>query len=139
MGFKKKELQFSGFNIKKITDTNTQLSYVAINIFGQKKEDYSPSVKDLFPKVMMGLERFHLEGVDGTATNWIDFGKWYSEKILAGTTDLPEETKVKIKAIVGDEKDPVKKAKLVYDFVQKKSRYVSIQVGIGGWKPILLF
>lgn len=137
LGFKKKEFQFSGFSIKKTTDTNTQLSYVATNIIAQKKEDYSPSYRDLFPKVMMGLERFHLEGVDGTATNWTDFGKWYSEKILAGTTDLPEETKAKIKAIVGDEKDPVKKAKLVYDFVQKKSRYVSIQVGIGGWKPML--
>lgn len=137
LGFKKKEFQFSDFNVKKTTDTNTQLSYSATNILAQKREDYSPSYKDLFPKVMMGLERFHLEGVDGTATNWVDFGKWYSEKILSGTTDLPEETKVKIKAIVGDEKDPIKKAKLVYDFVQKKSRYVSIQVGIGGWKPML--
>lgn len=137
LGFKKKEFQFSGFNLKKNNDTSTQLSYVATNILAQKQEDYSPAYKDLFPKVMMGLERFHLEGVDGTATNWTDFGKWYSEKILAGTTDLPEETKAKIKAIVGDEKDPIKKAKLVYDFVQKKSRYVSIQVGIGGWKPML--
>lgn len=137
LGFKKKEIQFLGFNIKKITDTNTQLSYTASNILAQKNEDYSPSYKDLFPKVMMGLEHFHLEGVDGTATNWVDFGKWYSDKILSGTTDLPEETKAKIKAFVGDEKDPIKKAKLVYDFVQKKSRYVSIQVGIGGWKPML--
>lgn len=137
LGFKKKEFQFSNFNIKKITDTNTQLSYTASNILAQKQEDYSPSYKDLFPNIMMALERFHLEGVDGTATNWTDFGKWYSEKILAGTTDLPEETKTKIKALVGDEKDPIKKAKIVYDFVQKKSRYVSIQVGIGGWKPML--
>ncbi|OXB23643.1 DUF3857 domain-containing protein [Flavobacterium tructae] len=137
LGFKKKELQFSGFNVKKTIDTSTQLSYTASTILAQKQEDYSPVYRDLFPKVMMGLEHFHLEGVDGTATNWTDFGKWYSEKILSGTTDLPEETKVKIKAIVGNEKDPIKKAKLVYDFVQKKSRYVSIQVGIGGWKPML--
>lgn len=137
LGFKKKEFQFLNFNIKKTTDTNTQLSYAVTNILAQKKEDHSPSYKELFPKVMMGLERFHLEGVDGTATNWVDFGKWYSEKILSGTTDLPEETKTKIKAVVGDEKDPIKKAKIVYDFVQKKSRYVSIQVGIGGWKPML--
>lgn len=137
LGFKKKELQFSGFNLKKTTDTSAQLSYTANAILAQKQEDYSPAYRDLFPKVMMGLEHFHLEGVDGTATNWTDFGKWYSEKILSGTTDLPEETKAKIKTIVGNEKDPIKKAKLVYDFVQKKSRYVSIQVGIGGWKPML--
>lgn len=137
LGFKKKEFAFSGFNIKKTIDTDTKLSYVALNILARKVEDYSPSTDDLFPKVMMGLEKFHLEGVDGNATTWEAFGKWYGEKILTGTTTLPEETKVKIKALVGDEKDPIKKAKIIYDYVQKKSRYVNIAVGIGGWKPML--
>ena len=137
LGFKKKEFQFSGFNIKKTTDTDTKLSYEAGTILAQKSEDFSPSSRDLFPRLMMGLEKFHLEGVDGTATTWEAFGKWYGDKILTGTTILPEETKVKIKALVGDEKDPVKKAKIIYDYVQKKSRYVNIAVGIGGWKPML--
>jgi hypothetical protein len=137
LGFKKKEFQFSDYNIKKTEDSDTKLSYVAINIPAQKQEDYSPSYKDLFPKVMLGLEKFHLEGYDGTATTWEAFGKWYGEKILTGTTILPEETKVKIKGLVGDEKDPVKKAKIIYDYVQKKSRYVNIAIGIGGWKPML--
>lgn len=137
LGFKKKEFQFSGFNIKKTADDDTKLSYVAINIPAQKQEDYSPSFRDLFPKVMLGLENFHLEGVDGTAKTWEAFGKWYGEKILTGTTILPEETKTKIKALVGDEKDPVRKARIIYDYVQKKSRYVNIAIGIGGWKPML--
>jgi len=137
LGFKKKEFRFSDFNITKTVDTDTKLSYTAVNILAQKQEDLSPSQTDLFPKVMMGLEHFHLEGVDGTATTWEAFGKWYGEKILTGTTTLPEETKAKIKALVGNEKDPVKKAKIIYDYVQKKSRYVNIAVGIGGWKPML--
>lgn len=137
LGFKKKEFRFDGFNIKKTTDSDTNLSYIAANIVAQKQEDLSPSYGELFPKVMMGLENFHLEGVDGKADTWEAFGKWYGEKILNGTTVLPDETKVKIKALVGDEKDPVKKAKIIYDYVQKKSRYVNIAVGIGGWKPML--
>lgn len=136
LGFKKKEFQFSGYNIKKTLDTDTQLSYIATTILAQKSEDLSPSGRDLFPRIMMGLENFHLEGVDGTAKTWETFGKWYNEKILTGTTDLPEETKTKIKALVGDEKDPIKKAKIIYDYVQKKSRYVNIAIGIGGWKPM---
>ena len=134
---KRKSFNFQVLISRKLLDTDTQLSYVALNILAQKAEDYSPSTDDLFPKVMMGLEKFHLEGVDGTATTWEAFGKWYGEKILTGTTDLPEETKTKIKALVGDEKDPIKKAKIIYDYVQKKSRYVNIAVGIGGWKPML--
>ncbi|WDF63052.1 DUF3857 domain-containing protein [Flavobacterium sp. KACC 22763] len=137
LGFKKKEFRFDNFNIQKTADTDTNLSYIATNIVAQKQEDLSPSPSDLFPKVMMGLENFHLEGVDGNATTWEAFGKWYGDKILTGTTILPEETKTKIKALVGDEKDPVKKAKIIYDYVQKKSRYVNIAVGIGGWKPML--
>ncbi|MET3027475.1 DUF3857 domain-containing protein [Flavobacterium sp. UW10123] len=137
LGFKKKEFRFDNFNIQKTVDTDTNLSYIATNIVAQKQEDLSPSPSDLFPKVMMGLENFHLEGVDGNATTWEAFGKWYGDKILTGTTVLPEETKTKIKALVGDEKDPVKKAKIIYDYVQKKSRYVNIAVGIGGWKPML--
>ncbi|EJG01314.1 DUF3857 domain-containing protein [Flavobacterium sp. F52] len=137
LGFKKKEFRFDNFKIKKTADTDTNLSYIATNIPAQKQEDLSPSPSDLFPKVMMGLENFHLEGVDGNATTWEAFGKWYGDKILTGTTVLPEETKAKIKALVGDEKDTVKKAKIIYDYVQKKSRYVNIAVGIGGWKPML--
>lgn len=136
LGFKKMEFNFSNYKINKATDTSTQLSYIATSIPAQKQEDYSP-IYSIFPKVMMGLELFHLEGVDGNAKTWKEFGKWYSDKILIGTTELPEETKAKIKNLVGDEKDPIKKARIVYKYLQEKSRYVSIQVGIGGWKPML--
>jgi len=137
LGFKYKEFNFSNFNVKKTLDTSTGLSYVATKIIAQKEESISPSVTHLFPRVMMGLESFHLEGVDGNAKSWTEFGKWYNEKILQGTTDLPEATKLKIKALVGTETDPIKKAHIIYKYVQEKSRYVSIQVGIGGWKPML--
>ncbi|MFL9831358.1 DUF3857 domain-containing protein [Flavobacterium sp. ST-87] len=136
LGFKSKEFNFSGFNIQKTVDTNTQLSYKAAAIFAQKKEPYC-AASTIFPRLMMSLEKFHLEGEDGTAKSWKEFGKWYYDEILKGTTQLSPETVNKIKALVGDEKDPVSKARIVYDYVQKKSRYVSIQVGIGGWKPML--
>ena len=137
LGFKYKEFNFSNFNVKKTLETSTQLSYAATKILAQKEETASPSISYLFPRVMMGLELFHLEGVDGNAKTWTEFGKWYSEKILQGTTDLPEETKVKMKALVGAETDPIKKAQIIYKYVQEKSRYVNISIGIGGWKPML--
>lgn len=136
LGFKKKEFNFPGFNIQKTTDTNTQLSYKATSILAQKQEPYC-AASTIFPKLMMSLENFNLEGEDGIAKSWKEFGKWYYDEILTGTTQLSPETVSKIKALVGNETDPIKKAKLIYDYVQKKSRYVSIQVGIGGWKPML--
>lgn len=137
LGFRKKEINFSKFKIEKTNDTSTQLSYQADNIAAQKNESGSPYFLDIFPKVLFGLDTFNLEGVDGLAKNWKEYGKWFYDNILKGTDELPEETKAKIKSLVGNETDKIKKAKIVYKYVQEKSRYVSIQVGIGGFKPML--
>lgn len=137
LGFRKKESLLSVFDIKKTDDTDKQLSYIAKNILAQKPEDYSPAFNELYPKVVMSLEYFNLEGIDGNAKDWKEYGKWFSEKILTETIVLPEETKTKIKALIGSESDPMKKAKIIYQYVQEKSRYVSIQLGIGGFKPML--
>lgn len=137
LGFRKKESLLSVFDIKKTDDTDKQLSYIAKNILAQKPEDYSPAFNELYPKVVMSLEYFNLEGIDGNVKDWKEYGKWFSEKILTETIVLPEETKTKIKSLVRNESDPMKKAKIIYQYMQEKSRYVSIQLGIGGFKPML--
>lgn len=135
LGFKKKEINFSNFNIQKTTDTTTRLSYSTSNILALKSEPNAPQSL-VFPKLIMGLEIFNLEGIDGNATSWTEFGKWWNNKILEGKNEISEETKNKMLRLVGEEKDPIKKAKLIYNYVQQKVRYVSIQEGIGGWMPM---
>lgn len=135
LGFKKKEINFSNFNIQKTTDTTTRLSYNTSNILALKSEPNAPQSL-VFPKLIMGLEIFNLEGIDGNATSWTEFGKWWNNKILEGKNEISEETKNKMLRLVGEEKDPIKKAKLIYNYVQQKVRYVSIQEGIGGWMPM---
>ncbi len=51
--------------------------------------------------------------------------------------EIPETTKLKIQELVKGIDDPIEKAKIVYEFVQNKTRYISVQVGIGGWMPML--
>jgi hypothetical protein len=137
LGFKKKENNFAHRSIVKTNESPTEVSYMASNLVPVKYEDLSPEFEAIMPNVMMGLTAFHLEGIDGNASTWEDFGKWWAEKILAGTDQISEATQLKIRAVVGDETDPIIKAKKVYSFVQEKVRYISIQEGIGGWKPML--
>ncbi len=137
LGFKYKEFNIlDNPNITKEVKAEG-VSFAANNLLVYKAEDYSPSFDSYAPNVMMGLDFFNLEGVDGVATNWKDFGEWMYTNLLKGTEEIPLETQNKIKALVGDEKDPIKKAKIVYKYVQDKTRYISIQLGIGGWKPML--
>jgi len=137
LNLKYKEFNFSNkYPIDK-KETSTAVIYSANNLIAKKYEELAPSFDLIFPRVMFGLQQFNLEGVEGNATSWKEMGKWFYDEILSGTTDLPDDTKIKIKSLVKNEKEPLKKAEIVYKYVQEKTRYVSIQEGIGGWKPML--
>ena len=63
----------------------------------QKPEDYAPAFKKIVPNVMFALEKFSLEGFEGSATSWEEFGKiWYKE-LINDDSDISEETIKKIK------------------------------------------
>ena len=137
LGFKYKELNFdSGVKIIK-KETANSITFSATAILPYKYEDYSRSYQNFFPHVLFGLTAFNLEGVEGVASDWKSFGSWMYESLLKNTTELPLETQNKIKQLVGIEKDPLKITKIIYQYVQDKTRYISIQLGIGGWKPML--
>lgn len=137
LNLKKKEVNFSSrFPIEK-NETASSATYTSKNLIAKKREELSPNFADVFPVVYLALENFELENVEGKAANWTDFGKWYYNSLLADTEEVPEATQLKIKELVGNEKNPVEIAKIIYKYVQEKTRYVSIQVGIGGWKPML--
>jgi hypothetical protein len=134
---KVKEINCAGQSFIEKTVVDGSIKYAAKNILARKREELAPGFTEVFPIVYFALENFALENVSGKATNWKEFGKWYYESLLADTEEIPEETQAKIKQLVGAEKNPVEIAKLIYKYVQEKTRYVSIQVGIGGWKPML--
>jgi len=132
----KLESNFDGYSIKK-TVTEGNLIYYISNIEPIKEEHLSPNFSKIVPNVRLGSNRFHLAGVDGTADNWKDFGKWMHNELLASRNNLSDETKTKIKELVKSVSDPIEKAKLIYKYVQDKTRYISIQVEIGGWQPMM--
>lgn len=131
-----KELNFSPKYSIEINNSENEINYAIKNISAKKREELSPSFNKIFPFVIFGLNNFSLEGIDGTANSWKEMGDWFYNKILNGTFDLPLETIDKVKKLVENEKDPIKKAQIIYQYVQDKTRYVSIQEGIGGWKPM---
>lgn len=135
LGFKYKESAFKGYEIEKEDNANV-LRYKLKNFNAAKNEELAPSGDKIFPRVRFSVQKFMLEGVEGDASNWKEFGKIWYEKLINDDTQLSEKTIAEINDLVKDLKDPVEKAKKVYEYVQNKTRYVSIQLGIGGWKPM---
>ena len=130
-----KEKNFGQYNIVKKTE-NGYISYQGSNFKAIKSEDLSPSFRELTPNVMFTSNKFHLEGVDGSAENWKQLGEWQYHKLVAGRDQVSEKTKNEVKELVKNIDDPVERAKKVYEYVQNNTRYISVQVGIGGWMPI---
>lgn len=121
----------------KLEETTGRITVQVQNIPSIIPEDYSPGFKNIVGTVHFATNDFHLEGVNGNASDWNVFGKWMNDNLLAGTQELPDETVVYIKNLVADMPDKLERARAVYDYVQGKTRYISVQVGIGGWKPML--
>ena len=132
----KSEKNFEGYPIEKVEQAGL-LSYEVANVPAIEYEPNTPRLRDFLPYSKMGLNQFNLEGVDGSANNWEEFGRWYYHNLIKNTLDLPESTKQRIKELCADVSDPLEKAKIVYEYVQNKVRYISVQVGVGGFKPML--
>lgn len=129
-----KEKNFEKYDIQK-EEKNNKISFSVNNIQAIQREDYSPTLSVMMPRVMVASNKFTLEGVKTEVNNWNDFGKWMYHDLIKDTQDLPEATIKEIVGLVANETDDLEKAKKIYQFVQDKVRYISVQVGIGGWKP----
>lgn len=129
-----KEQNFKGFSINRISEN--EIHYLMENQPAIKYESSSPYFIDIRPNVLVALNDFSLKGVDGNATDWKTFGKWINDKLLVGRSHLNASTIAKAKDLVKGIESDVEKAKILYEYVQNKMRYISVQVGIGGWEPI---
>ena len=132
---RKSERNFTDFVIT-VNENPGRINYKIDKVPAIKYESYAPLFYDVFPNVKLGVNKFNLEGVDGEANNWSEFGKWYYDNLIKYNLNLKEETREKIKALTAHVDTPIEKAKIVYEYVQNKVRYISVQVGIGGFKPM---
>jgi transglutaminase-like putative cysteine protease len=117
-------------------DDPNLLTYSVTNLPSISREVYSPSFETFTPKVMFALQTFELEGERGEMNNWQEFGLWQHENLLKGLDQLPESTISEIKLLTQNLKTTREKTKAIYEYVQNNTRYISVQIGLGGWKPI---
>lgn len=133
-------LKYKEYNSNGSIKTDKKEGSVTFSVANLKAYDWeqlSPALNNFVPYVLIGLDEFELEGVKGNAKDWTTLGTWMYNSLLTGTDVIEEETVLSLKKHIGSETDKIKIAKTIYNYVQNKTRYVSVQLGIGGWKPML--
>ena len=99
-----------------------------------KLEPFGPDAERLLPHIMIAPSKFEFEGYPGDMSSWEAYGKW--QVLLNKDRDvLPQTTKDKVKQLINNSASTREKVKVLYQYLQSKTRYVGIQDGIGGLQP----
>jgi len=98
-----------------------------ISAHGFKANTYASSI-DIAPNF------FEYDGYPGTFKDWKTFGLW-SAPFYAEKSPFPDKRIAEIKDLVAGAKSDLEKIRILYDHMKRNMRYVSIQLGIGGFKP----
>lgn len=129
------EKNWDGIGVRN-SNSDDEFRYSVKNIPAYKPENLSPNLNKFIPQVLIAMNEFSLVGVKGKASNWDELGKWQYDNLLAGKNELSPVTVDKINSLTSGAQSDLEKAKLIYQYVQDNTRYISVQLGIGGWEPM---
>ncbi len=120
-----------------ITDNGKSVTYrwEASNLPAVVDEPFSVTLDNYTPSVHLAPGTFKIEGFQGNSESWESFGMFRSE-LLKGRDYLEGTVVDSVKAIAAAQSDTTEMVRAIYKFMQNRTRYVSIQDGIGGWQPI---
>jgi hypothetical protein len=93
-----------------------------------------PGWRNVTPMVMTGPSEFKIEDYTGNMANWQEFGK-FIQTLTAGRDMLPDAIKQQVHALADAKQTNREKVEVLYEFLQKNTRYISVQLGIAGWRP----
>lgn len=132
--------RFSGNSIVSKLKKNEQgeeriLSWEAVQLPAINYESLLPSFHSIFPIVYLSPATIHYENFDGNFETWNSYGKWVNS-MLQGRDSLNTATTMYINQLTANIPVRREKIKAVYEYMQSKTRYVNVSLGIGGFQPI---
>ena len=102
-----------------------------------KSKQYEPFADgdEVFPYVEFAPNDFTYDGYSGNMSTWKNYGLWIN-KLINGRQELDEQTKLDVDKLMKNISDKREKIKILYKYLQSKTRYVCISLGIGGFQPM---
>jgi hypothetical protein len=88
----------------------------------------------ILPCISFGTNKFNCYGFPGDIDSWQNLGKWIYN-LNSDVCTLTPERIAEVQKMTDTIKTDKAKARFLYEYLQQNTRYVSIQLGIGGYKP----
>jgi hypothetical protein len=110
------------------------LTFRMDNLPAVSHEDLMPSLDECLPHVYLAPRQFTYYHTQGSLESWQTLGLW-NYGLLTGRDVLPQAAKDRVHQLVDHLTSPREKTAAIYQFLKENTRYVSIQLGIGGYQP----
>jgi hypothetical protein len=132
------QLRYKSFNYNgnpSVTTEKDQVQYewVVKEIPAIDDDNFIPSWFRITPAVLLAPTAFEIQDYKGTMNDWQGFGKFIHE-LNKGRDVLPENIRNQIHDITNSLPDAGAKVRAAYEYLQRNTHYISVQLGIGGWQ-----
>ena len=117
------------------TDGNKRtlsLSLTGVKAVSEGNDFLTPQERQL-PMLLLVSDTFSLVDHPGNLASWEAFGR-FNYKLNEGRDVLSNDMKNTVHKLTDTCTNSIDKIVLLYQFLQQNTRYVSIQLGIGGWQ-----
>ena len=104
------------------------------NLPARRYEPSAPAPSQTMPYLKTGLRKFAIGDYEGTYDSWHTFGTFIGQ-LMKGRDELPAQLASLVHETtdgVGSEREKIEK---LYRLLQERTRYVGVQLGVGGWQP----
>lgn len=133
------DIQYQLYNLDlepTITNTGSEKVYrwEAKNIPAIKFEPYDIPSHRQVPLLRISPSKFEIDKYTGSMESWQAYGD-FLQQLWVDRDQLPPALKEQIRDLTADTEDTKEKIARLYRLMQENKRYVSVQLGIGGWQP----
>ena len=98
------------------------------------EEPFSQPILEYTPTIQVAPSVINIKGNKGECNSWEQYGLFISQ-LNEGRSILSEERYDEVIDLTKNATSEYEKIRLIYEHMQSRTRYVSIQAGIGGWQP----
>lgn len=133
-----KNLNYKSINIeepptKKLEEGQSTFSWTVRQKKAFNRVSYGRPANEILARVILTPNEFKLAKYKGQMDSWKNFGLFVN-KLNQGRDILSEEMKKEVVALTASAKSNREKINILYKYLQDNTRYISVQIGVGGWQ-----
>lgn len=101
----------------------------------KKEEMFMLSFDQNSPAIFLTPNEFSMGGMKGSMETWESTGKFFYD-LNKDRDNISPELQAKLRQLISTTTDGRERVRKIFDYLQKNTRYVSIQLGVGGYQTL---